>query len=59
MNCKNPEELRIKNISVKLTQSEFDALEDYCAKHEIKKSDLIRNILLKEISKWTKQILRT
>ena len=54
MNCKNPEELRIKNISVKLTQSEFDALEDYCAEHEIKKSDLIRNNLLKEIeSKWT------
>ena len=51
MNCKNPEELRIKNISVKLTQSEFDALEDYCSKHEIKKSDLIRNNLLKEIEK--------
>ena len=49
MNCKNPEELRIKNISVKLTQGEFDALEDYCAEHEIKKSDLIRNNLLKEI----------
>ena len=55
MNCKNPEELRIKNISVKLTQGEFDALEEYCAKHEIKKSDLIRNNLLKELSKWTKQ----
>ena len=51
MNCKEPNELRIKNISVKLTQSEFDALEDYCAKHEIKKSDLIRNNLLKEIEK--------
>lgn len=54
MNCKNVEELRIKNLSVKLTQSEFDALEDYCAKHEIKKSDLVRNTLLKEIEKkWT------
>lgn len=51
MNCKNPEELRIKNLSVKLTQSEFDALEEYCAKHEIKKSDLIRNYLLRETSK--------
>ena len=53
MNCKNPEELRIKNLSVKLTQSEFDALEDYCAKHEIKKSDLIRKfiLILKEIEK--------
>lgn len=49
MNCKNPEELRIKNLSVKLTQSEFDALEEYCAKHEIKKSDLIRNTLLQII----------
>lgn len=46
MNCKNPEELRIKNLSVKLTQSEFDALEDYCAKHEIKKSDLIRKFII-------------
>ena len=49
MNCKEPSELRIKNISVKLTQSEFDALEEYCAKHEIKKSDLIRNTLLQII----------
>ena len=49
MNFKNPEELRIKNISVKLTQGEFDALEEYCAKHEIKKSDLIRNNLLQII----------
>ena len=46
MNCKEFSELRIKNISVKLTQSEFDALEDYCAKHEIKKSDLYTDAII-------------
>ena len=49
MNCKNPNEIRIRTVSVKITDDEFAALDKYCSDRNITKSTLVRKLILKEI----------
>lgn len=49
MNCKNPDEVRIRTVSVKVTDDEFAALDKYCSARNITKSTLVRELILKEI----------
>ena len=51
MNCKNPEEIRIRTVSVKVTDEEFAALDKYCSDRKLTKSTLVRELILKEIEK--------
>ena len=51
MNCKSPEEIRIRTVSVKITDEEFAALDKYCSDRSITKSTLVRELILKEIKK--------
>ena len=51
MNCKNPEEIRIRTVSVKITDEEFAALDKYCSDRNTTKSTLVRGLILKEIEK--------
>lgn len=49
MNCKEPSEVRIRTVSVKVTDEEFAALDKYCSDRNTTKSTLVREIILKEI----------
>ena len=49
MNCKEPNEVRIRTVSVKVTDEEFAALDKYCSDRDITKSTLVRELILKEI----------
>ena len=51
MNCKNVEEVRIRTVSVKITNDEFEALDKYCSDRNTTKSTLVRELILKEIEK--------
>ena len=51
MNCKSPEEIRIRTVSVKITDYEFAALDKYCSDRNTTKSTLVRELILKEIKK--------
>lgn len=51
MNCKEPNEVRIRTVSVKVTDEEFAALDKYCSDRSITKSTLVRELILKEIEK--------
>ncbi|MCQ2189312.1 MAG: hypothetical protein MJZ00_05315 [Paludibacteraceae bacterium] len=41
--------IRNKNVVVNLNEKEYQALSQYCEKHKLQKSDVIRNIVFKEI----------
>lgn len=43
-------ENRVKTLGVKLTLTEHKTLETYCKSHKVRKSDLVRYVLLKSIS---------
>lgn len=49
LNCKSPEEIRIRTVSVKITDEEFAALDKYCSDRKTTKSTLVRELILKEI----------
>lgn len=49
MNCKSPDEVRIRTVSVKVTDEEFAALDKYCSDRNTTKSTLVRELILKEI----------
>ena len=51
MNCKEPNEIRIRTVSVKITNEEFAALDKYCSDRSTTKSTLVRELILKEIEK--------
>lgn len=51
MNCKEPNEIRIRTVSVKITNEEFAALDKYCSDRNTTKSTLVRELILKEIEK--------
>ena len=51
MNCKEPNEVRIRTVSVKITDEEFAALDKYCSDRNATKSTLVRELILKEIEK--------
>ena len=51
MNCKEPNEVRIRTVSVKVTDEEFAALDKYCSDRNTTKSTLVRELILKEIEK--------
>lgn len=51
MNCKEPNEIRIRTVSVKITDEEFAALDKYCSDRNATKSTLVRELILKEIEK--------
>ena len=51
MNCKEPNEIRIRTVSVKITDDEFAALDKYCSDRKTTKSTLVRELILKEIEK--------
>ena len=51
MNCKEPNEVRIRTVSVKITDNEFAALDKYCSDRNTTKSTLVRELILKEIEK--------
>lgn len=51
MNCKEPNEVRIRTVSVKITNEEFAALDKYCSDRNTTKSTLVRELILKEIEK--------
>ena len=50
LNCKNPEEIRIRTVSVKITDDEFAALDKYCSDRDITKSTLARELILNKNS---------
>ena len=56
MNCKNPDEVRIRTVSVKVTDEEFAALDKYCSDRNITKSTLVRELILKEIKQNAQNI---
>lgn len=51
MNCKEASEVRIRTVSVKVTDEEFAALDKYCSDRNTTKSTLVRELILKEIEK--------
>ena len=48
---KEPNEVRIRTVSVKITDDEFAALDKYCSDRNTTKSTLVRELILKEIEK--------
>ena len=50
MNCKEVSEVRIRTVSVKITNDEFEALDKYCSDRNTTKSTLVRKLILKEIN---------
>ena len=48
---KEPNEIRIRTVSVKITDDEFAALDKYCSDRNTTKSTLVRELILKEIEK--------